>query len=123
MVIKITWKSTFLGLPVLRGFHKSVPEPVRWVKLYDSNSSFYSPYGPRHWFVKAPLRDVGLADADFLVTPLFNSIQKSPVNVIHFVIVSKAIHFHIFFHWQRALGKKVFNVTLKNPNMYLYIFR
>ena len=39
----------------LRGFHKSFPGPVRSVKLYDSNSSFYSPYGPRERFVKAPL--------------------------------------------------------------------
>ena len=39
----------------LRGFHKSFPGPVQCVKLYDSNSSFCSPYGPRERFVKAPL--------------------------------------------------------------------
>ena len=39
----------------LRGFHKSFPGPVQCVKLYDSNSSFCSLYGPRERFVKAPL--------------------------------------------------------------------
>ena len=48
-------ESPFTKLITLRGFHKSFPGPVRWVKLYDSNSSFYSPYGPRERFVKAPL--------------------------------------------------------------------
>ena len=44
----------------LRGFHKSIPGPIRRVKLYDSKSSFYSLYGPQERFVKAPIHKLFL---------------------------------------------------------------
>ena len=59
-------------ITVPREFHKSVPGPVRWVKLYDSNSSFYSPHGPRERFVKAPL--YGTLSTELLTDYQHNSI-------------------------------------------------
>ena len=44
-----------LYIYILRGYHKLLPGPEQNYNKYDTNSSFYLPYGPQERFVKAPL--------------------------------------------------------------------